>query len=224
MSLMRRMRDITVATLNEKLEQAEDPVRLIDGYLQAQKEQIQQAEKLYQQYASHAAALRNQYLTAEQMKDKREQQAMIALKAGEESVARMALLEKVQQEENSEQYKALYEQGKLSIVELAEQLAQLKADYEEVYNKRQYYVARLESVRLQQRLNERMNQGVHKGAGMFHRLEDRVSDLETEARALRDVRKMGHELLYQAGTAVQQTLERELQSLKKKVEQEGWLK
>ena len=52
MSLFRRMRDITVATLNEHLERSEDPVRLIDQYLAAQREQLQQSERLYQQCVS----------------------------------------------------------------------------------------------------------------------------------------------------------------------------
>ena len=84
MSLMRRMRDMTVAALNDRLEHAEDPVRLIDSYLRSQKDQIQQAEALQQQCVNHAGTLRNQYLTAEQLRDKRESQAMVALKAGEE--------------------------------------------------------------------------------------------------------------------------------------------
>lgn len=225
MSLMRRVRDISIATLNDKLERAEDPVRLIDSYLADQREQVMQAEKLHQQYVSHAASLRQQYLSAEQLKEKREQQALIALKAGEEHMARMALQEKVIQEEKSEQYKMLYEQGQQAIIELEGQLQQYKADYQEVYSKRQFYVARLESVRLQQQMNERMaGKGPDVGANMFRRLEERISDLELEAKALRDVRSVGQEVFHQVGTTVQQTLEKELQKLKKKAEQEGWLR
>src|SRR5258708_102693 len=118
MSLMRRMRDITAATINERLERAEDPVRFIDQYLIAQREQLQQSERLYQQCVSHAAALRQQYLTALETKEKREHQAVLALKAGEEHMARIVLQEKLQAEEKSEQYRELYEQAKQSILDL----------------------------------------------------------------------------------------------------------
>ena len=151
MSLFRRMRDITVATLNEHLERSEDPVRLIDQYLAAQREQLQQSERLYQQCVSHAASLRQQYLTALETKEKREHQALLALKAGEEHMARIVLQEKLQAEEKSEQYHELYEQAKQSILDLDEELQQLKADYKEVADKRSYYLARMESARLQQR-------------------------------------------------------------------------
>jgi phage shock protein A len=59
MSILKRMRDISIATLNEKLDQAEDPVRLIDRFLAAQSEQIAESEKLYKQVVEHAPALRH---------------------------------------------------------------------------------------------------------------------------------------------------------------------
>jgi len=225
MSIIRRVRDISVATLNEMLEQSEDPVRLIDKYLYSQKEQIDQSERLYNQCMNHAQSLRQQYLSAEQMKEKREQQAMIALKAGEEDVARLALQEKILHEEKAQQYKELYEQSKQSILELEEQLHQLKADYQEVAAKRSYYQARIETVRLQQQMNARMaGMGNTATPRMFSRLEDKVSDMELEAKTLRDIRKAGREALYQAGNAVQSALESELAQLKRKLEQEGWSK
>ncbi|MDF2659710.1 MAG: phage-shock protein [Paenibacillus sp.] len=224
MSLMRRMRDITVATLNERLEQAEDPVKLIDQYLTAQKEQIMQSEKVHRQLMAHAGSLRQQAMSAEQLRDKREQQAMIALKAGEDHVAKMALQEKILQEEKYEQFKELYEQSKLSIVELEEQLDQLKRDFDEVLSKRQYYMARLESIRLQRHMNESLRGGYPGISGRtFHRLEERISDLELETKSLRDVRQLGREMAH-AGSQMQQALERELSQLKNKLEKEGWLK
>lgn len=224
MSLMRRMRDITVANLNERLEQAEDPVKLIDQYLTAQKEQIVQSEKVHRQLMTHAQSLRQQVLTAEQLKNKREQQALIALKAGEDHVAKMALQEKLLHEEKYEQFNELYEQSKRSIVELEEQLDHLKRDFDEVLSKRQYYMARIETVRLQRQMNESM-QGNYSGINgrAFHRLEERISDMELETRTLRDVRQLGRELAH-TGSAMQQALERELSQLRSKLEKEGWLK
>lgn len=223
MSILKRVRDISVATLNEMLEQSEDPVRLIDRYLMTQKEQIDQSERLYHQCLNHTQSLRQQVLQAEQMKEKREQQALIALKAGEEDIAKLALQEKILHEEKSEQYKELYEQSKLSVLELEDQLNRLKADYQEVAAKRSYYQARIETVRLQQQLNARMS-GLTGGQTprMFSRLEDKVSDMELEARSLREIRQAGREALYQVGSSVQSALDTELTKLRKRLEQEGW--
>ncbi|MFF2094218.1 PspA/IM30 family protein [Paenibacillus sp. NPDC058174] len=225
MSIMRRVRDITVATLNERLEKAEDPVRLIDQFLWSTREDIIQAERLYQQYAGHSNHLKAQWLQAEQQKEKREQQALTALKAGEEQLARIALHEKASSEERSNQYRDLYEQSRQNTVELEEQLRQMRSEYQTVYDKREYYAARMESLRLQQRLNSRYSgigeQSANPGT-MFRRLEDRISDMELEAKSFQDLRRMGREFASEAGQTVQSVIERELEQLKRKLDKEGW--
>lgn len=220
-SVRRRMRDITVATLNDKLDKVENPVKLIDQFLHQQKDEIHQVERLVQQMASHAAYVRKEYTEAELMFSKREEQAMLALKAREEQIAKAALHEKLVQQEKMTQYKALYDQSQASLVEMEEQLATLRSEYKDVLSKRQYYAARLESIRLQRQMNERLKSQGQIGQA-FHRLEDRVSDMELESRCLQDVRKIGQELA-EVGSSVGQVIEREIASLKRKLEQEGWM-
>lgn len=224
MGIAKRVRDITVATLNDKLERAEDPVKVIDQYLAEQKEQIMQSEQLYKQCVRHMEAMREQYLQAGLMAEKREQQAAIALKAGEEQIARMALQDKLLNEEKRDQYKDLYEQARASAAELEQDLNKLHADYDEVLAKRQYYAARMESLRLRRQMNERMASGSGSigGAGSaFRRLEDRVSDLEMETRALSELRRLTEETIYKAGSVLKTGLEQELARLKAKLEKEG---
>ncbi|PZD92938.1 PspA/IM30 family protein [Paenibacillus sambharensis] len=223
MSLMRRVRDITVATLNERLEKAEDPVRLIDQFLWSTREEIIQAEKLYQQYAGHANHLKMQWLQAEQQREKREQQAITALKAGEEHIARIALQEKASHEQNAAQYKELYEQAQQNVSELEDLLRELRSEYQSVYDKREFYAARMESLRLQQRMNQRYYGGGPGGQpeGMFRKLDDRISDMEHEARSLRDLRRAGQDYGMQSSSSAQSAIERELEQLKRKLEKEG---
>ncbi|AJY73818.1 PspA/IM30 family protein [Paenibacillus beijingensis] len=228
MSIMRRVRDITVATLNERLEKAEDPVRLIDQFLWSTREEIIQAERIYAQYSAHSNNLKMQWLQAEQQKEKREQQALTALKAGEEQLARIALHEKASAEERSIQYRDLYEQSRASISELEDNLRELRMEYQQVYDKREYYAARMESLRLQQRMNARYAGGMNgTGAsglqpeGMFRRLEERISDLELESKSLRDLRRMGQQLFNEAGSQISSVVERELEALKRKLEKGG---
>lgn len=224
MSIAKRIRDITVATLNERLEKAEDPVRMIDQFLWSTREDIIGAEKLYQQYSSHSNHLRSQWLQAEAQKERREQQAMTALKAGEENMARIALHEKASCEERSAQYRELYEQSRQNTLDLEEQLREMRSEYQTVYDKREYYAARMESVRLQQRMNSRL-QGENGAppSSMFRRMDDRISDMEQEARSLRDVRRMGREYSNDGiGNTIKTAIERELSELKRKLEKEGW--
>ncbi|MEF2243628.1 MULTISPECIES: PspA/IM30 family protein [unclassified Paenibacillus] len=223
MSIVKRVRDITVATLNERLEKAEDPVKMIDQFLWSTREEIIQAERLYQQYAAHSNHLKAQWLQAEQQKERREQQAVTALKAGEENLARIALQEKAGAEERAAQYRELYEQSNGQMLELEDQLRQMRSEYQTVYDKREYYAARMESLRLQQRMNHRYGQGMNgnQPGTMFRRMEDRISDMELEARSLRDVRQSTQQHFSGLGETIQSTIERELAELKKKLQKEG---
>ncbi|MFC6648662.1 MULTISPECIES: PspA/IM30 family protein [Paenibacillus] len=222
MSVFRRMRDITVANLNERLEQSQDPVKLIDQFLHSTREEIGEAERLYQQYASHTKQLQQQVNQATAMRNKREEQALLALKAGEDHLAKLALQEKIIHEEKLEQYSGLLETSQQSLFELESQLNELKMEYQTVYSKRQFYAARMESLRLQQRMNQRA--GAFGGGDvpkMFGRLEDKMSDWELEAKSLSDLRRMGQEYAVQAGETVATVLEREMARLKEKLNNDG---
>lgn len=222
MSVIKRVRDMTVATLNDRLEKAEDPVRLIDQFLWATHQEIVQSEQLQRQYAAHTDHLLRQWREAEMWRERREQQAMTALKAGEELAAKLALQDKMAHEETAARYQGLYEQSRSELGELEQLLQELRDEYRAVYDRRQFYVARMESLRLQQRLNARFGPGASAGPNtMFRQLDDRLTDMELETKSLRDLRRMGQEVVYHAGSVVHEAIERELQQLKRKLEQGG---
>ncbi|MET3212021.1 UNVERIFIED_CONTAM: phage shock protein A [Paenibacillus sp. PvR008] len=221
MSVFRRMRDITVATFNEHLEQSQDPIQLIDQFLYNTRKDIAEAEKLHQQYAVHTRQMKQQLDQAVSMQIKREEQALLALKADEEHVAKLALQEKMLYGEKEEQYRELWEQSRESLRELEQQLDTLKAEYQTVNSKRQYYAARVQTLRLQQQMNERA--GTYGGRNvprMFNRLEDQVADMEAETLSLRDLRQGegGHTQDAQGGGSL---LEQEWARLKSKLNNSG---
>lgn len=215
-NIMRRVRDITLATLNEHLEKSEDPVKLIDQFLMRTQQEIGEAERLYQQYVMHANQMKQQMNQAVELRDRREQQAMLALKAGEEYAAKLALQEKLMHEEKAENYEELFEKSKQAILELEEQLHTLKSEFQTVYDKRQMYIARMQTLRLQQRMNERAGfYGGQQVDNMFRRLDERVSDMEWDSQSLRDVRRMneGGYRTYERESQLQQEMERLKQKL-----------
>lgn len=219
MSITRRVRDLTAATLNERLESAQDPLRVIDSFLWEMAKAIKETEALLRQCTAHTANVRAQYLQADAMVRTRENQAVLAVKAGEDAVARVALAEKALEEEKRDGYRELYEQSQRNVAELESRLEELKREYQEVYHKRQYYLARIETLRLQRRMQERTRSFATEGTQWFNRLEDRILDMELEARSLLDVRggqfldRAAERLTYEADK-----IEEALMQLKKKLE------
>ncbi|TVX87046.1 PspA/IM30 family protein [Paenibacillus agilis] len=215
-NIFQRVRDITLATLNDHLERSEDPIRVIDSFLLKTRHEIEEAERLYHQYLVHANQMKRQLNQAEELRERREQQALMALKAGEELAAKLALQEKMMHEEKVIHYTELYEKSKQAILELEAQLQALKNEFQSAYDKRQIYIARMQTIHLQQRMNERIGQYGHQQVnGMFRRLEDRVNDMEWETNSIRDVR--GTNGGYNGGFERESKLDQELQRLKQKL-------
>jgi len=79
-------------------------------------------------------------------------------------------------------------------------------------------VARMESLRLQQRLNERFGSVMGHPDNMFRRLDDRLTDMELEARSLREIRRSGQSFI---PTGSSEQVELELEQLKRKIGKEG---
>ncbi|MDP5272510.1 PspA/IM30 family protein [Chengkuizengella axinellae] len=221
MSLVKRIRDISVATLNDKIENAEDPVRFIDKYLQTQKRKLTELEKLYQQTLTHAHSVKQQFMEAESNRIKRENQAEVAVKAGEEQLAKLILLEKMQSEEKSEQYRLLYEDGKQTILELEEQIQNLKDEVQELVDKRAFYEAKIESIRLQKQLNQ-VNRFIEKQNyyDQSRSIDQKFSELEMQTNALREVRSNDTKTGSSFGGKLQSEVDAQFQQLKKKLEKE----
>lgn len=222
MSVMKRVRDLTAARTNDQTARNEDPVKFIDGCLMEQREQIAQTERLQQQFAAHARGLRQELAVAEQLRQKREQQAGIALKLGEEQIARLAWQEKLELTEKSERFAELLEQSSQSVAVLEEQLRKLRAEYAETLDKRRYAAARYESIRLQHSLNERLAvAGKVEGRVVFDKVNDRLARMEYEFHALRELRTSPTELQAGVNGFIEPlTLDRELMELQQRIAQE----
>lgn len=218
MSVVQRMKDMTRATFNEMLEKAEDPIQCIDVYLAEQKKRLNQLNQLYKDHLQHLLAMKKKFEQSDVMVNKREEQATIALKAEELEIARLALHEKVIYEVRRNQYKALYMQGKESFGELEEQLQTVQQDIQEIVEKRQYYAARMESLKLQKKWNEQTSTfGSRNPNGWFNRVEDTLSELEYEASAFRKLRSD----LKQQVSSYSDHVETEIMKLKQKLVNEG---
>lgn len=218
--IFKRVRDMTWATLNDRLDKVEDPVRFIDQFLMCTRHDMTEAGRLYQQYVIHVNQMREQMNEAQQMCTRREQQAILALKVGEPFTAKIALQEKLMQEDKVHQYTELYEKSKETLLELEEQLHLLKSEYQAIGDKRQYYMARMQTIRFQQQMNERLGQyGAGQVNSMFQRLEDQVCGMEWETQSMRDVRRMSDQPPYgdpHRGRDI--ALQREMERLKQKLD------
>lgn len=188
MALFKRLRDMTMANLNALLDKAEDPVKMLDQYLRDMGDDIQDAEMAVAKQIAIEKKLKQQYEEAAELAQKREAQALQALEAGNEDLARRALVDKKSVSEKADDYKAQWENAKASADNLRSKLGEMKEQFETMKNKRDTLKARAEAAKAQKQINQVMSGfGTDNAARGFERMEERVLQMEAEAEASNEI-------------------------------------
>lgn len=188
MALFKRLRDLTMSNLNALIDKAEDPVKMLDQYLRDMEEDIGDAESAVAKQIAVEKKLQQQYQEAQELAIKREAQALQALEAGNEDLARRALVDKKAMAEKAADFKVQYEGAKTVADGLRGKLGEMKEQLAEMKNKRDTLKARAEAAKAQKQINQTLSGiGSNNAAAGFSRMEDKVLQLEAEAEASEEV-------------------------------------
>lgn len=222
MSLFKRINDNIRANLNALLDKAEDPAKLLNQYLLDMKEDIIDAESAVARQLVVVHKFKSHYEEASQLADKREGQALEALRQEREDLARRALEDKALHKARAEDYKLQYENNSATAETLKAQLKEMKDEYERLKAKRDTLVARAEAAKAQKEIS-----GMAAGLGRdnshrgFERMEEKVMHMEAEAQVTGEMAGTGQTLDKElAALQGSEGIERELAALKEKLKGE----
>lgn len=189
MGLFKRLRDLTMSNINAMLDQAEDPVKMLDQYLRDMEQDLQDAEVAVAKQIAVEKKFKQQYEETTELVQKRESQALQALEAGNEDLARRALVDKKSLSEKADDYKKQWESAKANADQLRAMLEEMREQVTEMKNKRDRLQARAQAAQAQKQINQAISGfGVDNAAKGFQRMEDKVMQLEAEAEASQELR------------------------------------
>ncbi|MDT2239213.1 PspA/IM30 family protein [Paenibacillus larvae] len=189
MGIFKRLRDLTMASINDLLDKAEDPVKMLNQFLRDMEQDIQEAEVAVAKQIAIEKKFKQQYEEAQEMVEKRSEQAMKALEQGNEDLARRALQDKKEHQERFDEMKRQYDMAKTNADRLRNQVAEMKEEFGKMKNKRDTLVARAESAKAQKQINQAMSGfGTDNAAKGFDRMSEKVLQLEAEAEASSEIR------------------------------------
>ncbi|MEH7302859.1 PspA/IM30 family protein [Neobacillus drentensis] len=184
MGIFKRVKTIVMADLHELLDKVEDPISLLNQYMRELDEQVDKAKQTLGQqlYLEKRQELLVNETSA--VVDKRKRQAELAVEKGEDTIARIALQEKLQQEAKLKLYEDQLAAMKQQTSSLREQIDVLLEKYNELSNKRLVLISRAHAAKAQQQLQAAIasfsTDNAMKG---FTRAEDYVQQLEAQASA-----------------------------------------
>lgn len=184
MGILKRIKNIVVADVNQTLDKLEKPVNMLKQYLRETEQQITKAQKAL----AHQYYLEKKYEALISETDaliaKRTRQAELAVSREEDQMAQLALQEKIVNEKKAELYRKQYEITKEQTVTLYEQIDKLQKKYGELQYKELVLVSRLNAAQAIKESNRAIDsfhtEGTAKG---FARIESYVQKLEAETAA-----------------------------------------
>ncbi|MDF2936960.1 MAG: PspA/IM30 family protein [Paenibacillaceae bacterium] len=189
MGVFKRLRDLTMASINDLLDKAEDPVKMLNQFLRDMEEDIQEAESGVAKQIAIEMKFKQQVDEAEDMVQKRTEQAMKALEQGNEDLARRALEDKKEHQNRFDELKIQYTTAKTNADQLRSQLAEMKDEYNKLKNKKDLLIARAEAAKAQKQINQAMSGfGSDNAAKGFDRMSEKVLQMEAEAKASSELR------------------------------------
>ncbi|MCY0869009.1 MAG: PspA/IM30 family protein [Firmicutes bacterium] len=218
MALFKRVRDITAANVNDLLDRAEDPVKMINQFVRDMETDINEAEVSVAKQIAMEKRFEEQKNEAAALVAKRQEQAEKALEIGNEELARKALQDKKDQQAKLELYTSEYEKAKQLADELRKKLDDMKDQFNKMKAKREMLIARADAAKVQTQINHAMGNFTTDSASRgFSRMEEKVSQMEAQAEASGELSGSSHSLDDEFKQLGDSDVDDELAALKAKV-------
>lgn len=188
MGIFQRLSDILKSNVNELIDRAEDPEKMVKQIIiDMQKELNNSTQALGKAVASERIA-KKQYDQAVAKSADWESKAKIAIAAGDEELAKKALANKVKADKDTAQYKEMYDTISQQTESIRTQVEVLKSKLEEAKSRQAMLIARSQMADTQKALAHATGGFDSSGASeKFSRMEEKIERKEAEAQAFADI-------------------------------------
>jgi len=224
MGIMDRMATVIKSNLNNLINKAEDPEKMLDQILIEMRQQLLEAKRQV------AVAIADEKRLAAQLEAELEQvrewerRATMAVQKGEDDLAREALRRKADHEKIAIGYKTQWDAQKSSTENLKNALRGLSQKIEEAGRKKNLLIARQKRAEAQKHIHEVMTGLTDTSAfESFDRMASKVEYIEAQANAAVEIsQELSGDTMEQRFRALESStdVEQELHALKAKVQKE----
>jgi phage shock protein A len=184
MGIFARIARLIKANLNALISGAEDPEKVLTQILEDMGSQLMEAKKQVAVAIADEKRLAKQAQAEKEKVVEWERRAMLAVRAGNDELAKEALARKAEIAALSEQYQAQWQKQKASVDQLKLALRALNNKIEEAKRKKTLLVARQKRAEAQSRIQETMS-GLKNASAFeaFDQMATKVEQMEAQAEA-----------------------------------------
>lgn len=213
MGIFSRIADIFKANVNDALDKAEDPEKMLKQMVLEMEESVNKATLAVANAIANEKSLERKIEKARRDSLDWETKASQALQSGREDLARAALERKVISDKNFQDLQPIYQQAKETTNKLRSQLNSLKTKLDEARARQTTLIARSQAAKAQKQIAQSMS-GVGSDAfSKFDKYEEKIEKLEAESAAFEELANEStsleeeFKLLSKSSTVDQQLLE-----------------
>ena len=182
MGILDRIRTLLASNINAAITRAEDPQKMLDQLVMDMQEQFVEARRQVAVAMADEQRLKKQYENEARIASECEARARKALMAGDENLAREALLRKTEHDKLAAGFKTEWDAQAAAVMQLRSALDGLNQKIEEAKRKKNLLIARAKRAEAQKKIGDTMS-GIGQGSAFeaFARMEGKVDQLEAEA-------------------------------------------
>lgn len=183
MGLFSRISDIFKSNVNDALDKAEDPEKMLKQMVLEMEESVNKTTLAVANAIANEKSLERKIAKERAAITEWQNKAMQALTAQREDLAKAALEKKATAERNVADLQPIYEQAAATSVKMREQLEQLKRKLDEARSRQSTLIARSQAAKAQKQIAQSFS-GVGSDAfSKFDKYEGKIEKLESEAVA-----------------------------------------
>ena len=188
MSVFERIGDLVKANINDLIDKAEDPEKMVKQIiLDMDKELVKSTQALGKAMASERQ-IKKQYEDASAKSKSWEDKAKIALTAGDQELAKKALSEKVKVDEQAIQFKTMYDTISAQTETIRTQVEALKGKLNEAKSRQAMLIARSQMADTQKDLSKSLGgMGSSNAFAKMDKMEEKIQRKEAEADAFAEI-------------------------------------
>jgi phage shock protein A len=184
MGIFSRLGTLIKSNLNDLISKAEDPEKMLSQVLMEMQQQLVEAKKAVAIAIADEKKLQKQYVAEADKAKEWERKAMVAVRAGDDGLARQALARKQEHETIATQYQQQWAAQKAAVEKLKDALRLLSNKIEEAKRKKNILIARKKRAEAQQQIaNTMQGLGDTSAFDTFDRMAERIQLMEAEAEA-----------------------------------------
>jgi phage shock protein A len=210
MGIFDRLNRVIRANVNDMIDKAEDPEKVLEQSLRDMGDDLVRMRQAVAQAIASQKRTEQQYEKNQIEASKWQDRAQLALTKGEEDLAREALMKKKTYAETAATLKAQLDSQSQQVSSLRKNLAALEGKISEAKTKKDMLKARLSAAKANQQLqNTISNISTSSATSAFERMEDKVLQMEAVSQSAGELAGMGEEVKWaslEAGTDIEDEL------------------